>query len=290
MYDPGPVLCWAAMAEVENVRRDAAWIEREYGREKWPDVQRLIGEAIAAESPDPELSRVLGRVVRHERHSPDPRETQEAVFGGVHAQVPQSLAYGAQHMFVIDAVAHACTEATELVVELGAGWARYLFALWASGGPADATYVAAEYTEAGRRASELLASVAPRMSFLAVPFDYTRPELGGLPAAEEAVVFSASSVEQVPQVPAELFRSIASIAGRVTALHFEPVGWQLDGTPRRSSSRDYAERHDYSRNLVEAVRAAEAEGTVEIETTEPDVIGTNPENSVSLIVWRSKAR
>lgn len=126
------------------------------------------------------------------------------------------------------------------------------------------------------------------MRLRAIPFDYTQPDLGGLPQAEEAVVFSASSVEQIPQVPSELSAAVAGLARRVTTLHFEPVGWQLDDTPRRSSSREYAERHDYSRNLVEAVRAAEADGVIEIETMAADVIGTNPENTVSLIVWTSR--
>ena len=278
------------MAEMREVRRDADWIEREYGREKWPAVERLIEDEIAGESPDPDLARVLGRVIRRERYSPDPGDVQEVVFGGTPARVPQSVAFGAQHGLIVDAVAGACTPSTDLVVELGAGWARYLLALWTSGGPVDATYVAAEYTEAGRRASERLARIEPELRFQSVPFDYTEPRLDGLPEAEEAVVFSVSSVEQVPHLPESLFPALAGVARRVTAFHFEPVGWQMDPSPRSSSSREYAEHHDYSRDLIERLHEAEAAGVLEIGVTAVDVIGTNPENSVSLVSWTSGPR
>ena len=273
---------------MQEVTRDADWIEREYGREKWPAVERLIEDEIEGESPDPDLARVLGRVIRRERYSPDPADSIETVLSGTSLEVPQSAAFGAQHGLIVDAVANACTPETDLVVELGAGWARYLLSLYAAGGPADATYVAAEFTEAGRRASERLAGLAPDLRFMSMPFDYTDPQLGDLPDAEEAVIFSVSSVEQVPHLPESLFSSLAGIASRVTALHLEPVGWQLDPAPRSASSREYAERHDYSRDLVERLRAADAVGVIELGLTLVDVIGTNPQNAVSLVSWTSR--
>ena len=72
-----PVAQPQAIADVEAGRADAsnlipgqsgiARIEREYGQEKWPAVERLIEDEIAGESPDPSLARVLGRVIRRER-------------------------------------------------------------------------------------------------------------------------------------------------------------------------------------------------------------------------------
>jgi hypothetical protein len=276
------------MSETREVTRDADWIEREYGQEKWPAVERLIEAEIAAESPDPALARVLGRVIRRERYSADPRDSMETVISGDSVQMPQSAAFGAQHGLIVDAVANACTPETDLIVELGAGWARYLLSVWASGGPADATYVAAEYTEAGRRASERLAAIAPELRFTSIPFDYTDPRLEELPAAEEAVIFSVSSVEQVPHLPESLFPALAGLARKVTAIHLEPVGWQLDPSPRAASSRDYAEHHDYSRDLVERLHAAEAAGVIELDLTLVDAIGTNPQNAVSLVSWTSR--
>jgi hypothetical protein len=232
---------------------------------------------------------VLGRVIRRERYSPDPRDSLETVVSGTAVQMPQSAAFGAQHGLIVDTVASACTPDTDLIVELGAGWARYLLSLWTSGGPVDATYVAAEYTEAGRRASERLAGIAPELRFRSIPFDYTDPRLDALPAAEEAVIFSVSSVEQVPRLPESLFPTLAGMARRVTALHFEPVGWQIDPSPRAASSREYAERHDYSRDLVERLRAADAAGTIELDLSLVDVIGTNRQNAVSLVSWTSRS-
>jgi len=270
------------------VRRTRAKVEQEYGQEKWPAMLRLIEREIEAE-PDAGLSRILHRCAASWWRGPEgPLAARDFVAGGEVVRLPPGGAFGAAQAIVLDAVTDAVRDDTDLVVEMGPGWGWHLLTLFATGGPRDATYVAAEYTEAGRRCCERLAALDDRLKLQAVAFDYHEPSFESLPAARHAVVFSTHSVEQIPHVRPALFEAIRAVADRVTVLHFEPVGWQVgpehDG---RGSSSAYAEAHDYTRDLVAALRAEAAAGRAVVDWIVPDVFGINPRNSSTAIRWRS---
>jgi hypothetical protein len=269
-----------------TVARTAQWVEREYGDEKWPAVMATIHAEIAAEPAAADLGRVHARVVRSQ-YGPDALECLPATFDGHEARVPRGVSVGAVAQLLRDAVLDRCTSGTNLVVELGSGWGWHVIAAWLGGGPRDALYVGAEYTEAGRRCAHLLASLEPSLRFRSLPFDYNEPDLSAVAGAREAVVFTGHSIEQIPYVKPALFEAILSLAPRVTCVHLEPVGWQLEGAEAACSSRVYAERHDYSRNLVEQLRLQEAAGRIELEAVLPNVVGVNARNATTLIAWRS---
>jgi hypothetical protein len=90
-----------------------------------------------------------------------------------------------------------------------------------------------------------------------------------------------------PEVKPELFEAIRGVAKRVTCIHFEPVGWQIAGYAGQASSSAYAEQHDYNRNLVECLTAEADAGRLVVDYIRPDVFGINPENSTTIIRWRS---
>jgi hypothetical protein len=274
------------VTEPGSVVRTRDHVEREYGEEKWPAVEQLIQSERAVE-PDAGLSRILTRVLRAQYRTSDPLEPRPFVLDGRRASIPSGGAFGAAQFIVQDAIADACLPETDLLVELGSGWGWQLLAAWAGGGPRHASYVAAEYTEAGRRAAAALAELDGRLDFRAIHFDYHEPELRGLGAHRHAVVFTAHSIEQIPHVKPELVEAIRRVAREVTCLHFEPVGWQLDHYSDVGSTREYAERHDYNRNLIPVLRAAEAAGDIAIELIHPDVFGIKPENSTTAIRWKS---
>ena len=272
--------------EPAPVKRDAAWVEREYNREKWPAVDRAV-EEISRSEPNPRLDRVLARVARSQWEGPDLMTDREHVFGGRTVETPTVVAFGGQSAMVSELVVSQCTEHTDLVVELGAGWAWHLLSVWLRGGPAGATYAAAEYTEAGRQAAERLAALDPDLEFRAIAFDYHNPVLEGLPKARHAVVFTQHSIEQIPQVRPELFAAICGLADEVTCIHFEPIGWQAGEPDRAGSSGDYAEQHDYNRNLLTALREEEAAGRLTVEMVRPEIVGVNPRNATSVVLWRA---
>ena len=146
------------------------------------------------------------------------------------------------------------TEAdTDLVIEMGSGWGWHILTAFTTGGPREATYVAAEYTEAGRDCAARLAQLDDHLKFQAIHFDYHEPSFAGLPKARHAVVFSAHSIGRgfPPASSRRCSRPSCSVAERVTVVQFEPVGWQVgpehDG---RGTSSSYADAHDYTRNYV----------------------------------------
>jgi hypothetical protein len=267
------------------VNRDAEHVQREYGREKWPAVARAIERVLQSEQV-PDLSRVLRLVAREQWREEDSLQLSQAVVGGQVVELPRSAAFGAEQAIVLEMLLAACTAGTDLIVELGSGWAWHLLSLWCSGGPPAARYVAAEYTEAGRDASENLASLDPRLHFQALPFDYAQPDLGAVSSADEAVVFTVNSVEQVPRIDPAVFDAIRGLAEHVTCVHCEPVGWQL-GETAGGSSHDYAEENDYNRDLVDRLREEEAGGRLRIEGLAVNVVGTNPRNATTVIRWRA---
>jgi hypothetical protein len=267
------------------VKRTAEYVRREYGQDKWPAVEQAIERVLAAE-PEADLSRTLRLVAREQWRSDDPLHCAPAIAGGKMVPLPRSAALGAEQAILVEVLIDACTPRTDLIVELGSGWAWHLLSLWCSGGPPAAQYVAAEYTESGRRASERLASLEPRLDFRAVPFDYHDPDLSAVAGAEEAVVFTVSSVEQIPHLDPSLFDIVGRLANRVTCVHSEPVGWQLDGSSI-GSSRAYAEEHDYNRDLIYRLREQEEAGELAIDALAPDLIGVNPGNASTVIRWRA---
>jgi hypothetical protein len=229
---------------------------------------------------------VLRLVAREQWRGGDPLECSPAIVGGQLVEIPPSGAWAAEQGILLEALLRACVPGTDLIVELGSGWAWHLLSLWSAGGPPDARYVAAEYTEAGRGASEALASLDPHLDFTALPFDYNDPDLSAVPPAEHALVFTVNSVEQVPRLDPAVFDAIRGLAGQVTCVHCEPVGWQLDADAA-GSSRAYAEENDYNRDLVDRLREEEAAGRLTVEGIALDVIGTNPRNATTVIRWRA---
>jgi hypothetical protein len=261
-------------------------VEQEYGQEKWPAMQRRI-EALIASEPDIGLARAVSSVARSQWPHDDPFGTRAFTVDGDETQLPPAGGFGAAQFIVQDLIADACGEDTDLIVELGSGFGWHILTAFATGGPREATYVAAEYTQAGREAAQLLASLDDRLRFRAIEFDYHEPRFEGLGHARHAVVFTAHSIEQIPQVRPELFAAIRGLADRVTCLHFEPAGWQVEGHDGHGSSSAYADEHDYNRNLVGALRDEEAAGRVVIEELLPDVFGINPRNSTTVVRWRT---
>jgi len=274
------------VATGDAVSRTAAWIDREYGREKWPAIERFVDEAIAAEGPRPDLARVIRTVSRHERGwAGAAAEPVSVALNGVVTEAPRAAAVGAYLTVIPEVVVDACRDrGADLIVDMGSGWGQHLLSVWLAGGPRHAAYVAAEYTEAGRRASARLGQLAPEINFAATPFDLRAPDLSALGTVASAVVLTVHAIEQVPVVDAGLFDAVLALAPVVRGVHFEPIGWQVrpdEDTPARA----YAARNDYNRNLWSVLQAEAGRGRIRLDTVVPDAVGLNPPHPTSLVTW-----
>ncbi len=275
-----------------KVIRDRSWIEREYNTEKWPFIHRQV-EGLMADG-ETSLARLLNlsENVRRDRlpWAKGDTERQYFVAFGSRVALPFISGFEAFNALIAEVVRKACKPETAALVELGSGIGYNLFRAWLAGAPRDIPYFAFEYTEAGRRCSELLASAEPEMDLRAVPFDYRNPDYSSLPGdAAHLVVFTCQSLEQVPQLPADVFDGLMERAKRITCLHFEPIGWQLSATrdaPKAdTSSQAYAESHDYNRNAWRIIKGLKAAGKIRITAVEPNLYGFVTDNAVSLISW-----
>ncbi len=285
-----------------TVVRDRAWIEREYDSEKWPALLRHVDALIAAG--ETSLSRVL-TLVEWERQrkwtqtlgtqTPGTRglagaDAFDLSVYGRRATLPFGCVFEGQQALIARAVGEACTPQTGAIVELGSGIGKNLCWTWLLGGPRDVPYYALEYTAAGRACSQRLADLAPELELIVQPFDFHAATLDGVHVrGDHAVVFTAQSIEQIPDITEAAMRPILDLAPRVTCLHFEPVGWQMAGhapMPGATSSRAHAEAHDYNRNLWAVLQGLERDGALSITRSIPDLYGVVPDNSVALVEWQ----
>ena len=267
-----------------KVVRDASWVEREYGREKWPAVlQKVRAEIARGES---SLSRILATITRAEWGAPH-YHPMTAVALGERVSLPASLAWHGSYALVAEAVIAACHDRTQAVIDLGCGWGRSLFDIWLRGGPRLATYHALEFTAAGLDCVTALAALEPALSIRTAQFDFQHPDFSFLPAKlEHAVVFSVSSLHQAPLVDERALRAILEIAQTVDCLHFEQVGWQIEAGGHRAADRDYALRNDYNRNLWDVITHLRNAGEIELVDVQPDLVGTQAVYPLSLVHWR----
>lgn len=267
------------------MRRDAAWVNREYGEQKWVGTQRDLERLIEHEAGPLPLARAISGLTRLEIGDWGSATSEvSVVIDGRLVSLPLGAAWGIVQAMVPDYVLDAVTPQTDAIIELGAGWGRHLFRIWVEGGYRDVRHIAAEYTEAGREAARRVGALDPVMPLEVVEFDYHHPDRTALAPMREVVVYSIHSLEQIPHVRPQLVEWIAGLGRRVTCLHFEPVGWQID-PDSIGSSRGYAEAHDYNRDLVAVLRDAAAAGRIELDAPRVDIVGLNTHNSSTLLRW-----
>lgn len=213
--------------------------------------------------------------------------------GAVADGLLENLLFEIQKMWLIRRAIPA--DATD-VVELGSGSGRNLFKLWLGGLDPRIRLHAFEYTAAGRRCAERLASLAPRLTLASRPFDYYAPDLSGLAGAERVFVFTSYSIEQITKVPSAIFDALLALPGLVGVLHVEPVGWQY-GAPAGASADEIdvlrrmmasVERKGYNRDLVRTLRSLAVEGRIAIDQELPNFLAHRPDLPGSAILWRPR--
>jgi hypothetical protein len=273
-----------------DVQRDRQWIEREYGREKWPAILREAQRLLAAG--ETRLGAVAWQLTTWE-YGDDVGSNSDITVLGERTRLPTVSAIAGFYELISSAIARACRADTGAILDMGAGWGRCLFFAWQNGAPANARYGCLEYTASGREAALALARLEPRMKFDAQPFDLHAPDLSHWQGTEGHVVaFSVYAIDQVPRINATLFDELLALAPAVDVIHVEPVGWQCRrdiGYPdSRGSSEAYAVQHDTNRNLWPTLKALADSGRIEIVQAIPDAYGLNPENTASVIHWRKR--
>jgi len=174
----------------------------------------------------------------------------------------------------------------DTVVELGAGYGLNLFRLHHALGNPPLRYIAAEYTESGRRLCDRLAKLDGSMAVETAFINHKQPDLGFLKSARKALIFTCHSIEQVARIPDDYFAVLAAAAPEVLGVHFEPFGFQVacDRPLTRRQKEFFDEKH-WNGNLHACLRAAEAAGTITVRDVELECFAAQSDNPTSLAVW-----
>jgi len=267
-----------------NPTRDAVWINREYGREKWPAIRTKISEIVS--TGESSLSRVVASLARWEWNHPG-LNPLDAIALGSPVRLPAGVAWHGFYASIAESIISACRNDTRAVIDLGCGWGRSLFEVWLRGGPRTADYHALEFTQAGIDCVTALAALEPRMSVRTALFDFKNPDLSALPRdLEHAVVFTVSSLHQAPLIDKNSLRALMETARNVDCLHFEQIGWQMHSRPHSDPDHDYALRNHYNLNLWEVLTELQDNREISLVETSADLFGMQPVYPISFVHWR----
>jgi hypothetical protein len=279
----------AITGKVQKVIRDRSWVEREYGRDKWPVLRDQILSSIAGG--ERSLSRAVANTVRFELGKPLRQPTNLIAYGESVA-IPASVAWYGLYTAVAEEIIALCGNETDAVIELGCGWGRSLFEVWLRGGPRKVPYYAFEFTKAGLECVEALSSLEPDLNIRAAHFDFSNPDFSVLPRPlRHAVVFTVSSVNQVPILQLESYGSILAIADKIDCIHFEEIGWQMaPDSPTQADRRAYAGQHDYNANLWTILSDLARRRDIEIADSVVDLYGLQRLFPISFVHWRRDSR
>lgn len=275
-----------------GVQRNQAWIDREYGLEKWPAVLKQAQDWI--EGGEACLSRLINKINAWEAGD-GALSTTPVIIAKQRVAVPELLVHSGFYALVRECLLDTCRrDDPGLIIEMGSGWGRNLLDLWCAGGPAAARYIALEYTAAGRECSRVLAALAPELALDVYPFDFYAPCFASIVRGERALVYTVFGIDQIPYIDRQVFEACLCLADEVTGIHLEPIGWQMAVTEAdptctgEGSSEAYAERHDYNRNLWQVLIDLSADSMITIEEVRNDLYGANPENAASYVRWRKR--
>ena len=78
------------------------------------------------------------------------------------------------------------------------------------------------------------------------------------------------------------------VSPRVSCVHFEPVGFQLEAHSRHGevgATREYAHSVRHNTNLISTLEKAAQDGAIEITGIERDLYGHKIMNGLSVVSW-----
>ena len=212
---------------------------------------------------------------------------------------------------IVPTVADLITPDTEVIVELGCGIGRHLFALRdiVEHEYPGLRFFGCEVSETGLASGERIAALEPNRGNIAFHyFNYLEPDFDFLREFRNVVFFTCHSIEQVKHISKNLFSEMLNAASNVRCVHCEPVGWQLNDELMKTVENDqpievpkgsvniFGEVSDHfsafmpvntgwNRNLIKVLRALDTEGLIKINFIDRNCSGNNFYNPSTLIQW-----
>ena len=177
---------------------------------------------------------------------------------------------------------------TQAVVELGCGYGNNLFRIRRHLGDRKIRLVGAEYTVSGRNLCAKLNHLNENSDMQIEFIDHKALNLDFLSGLDDVLIFTCHSIEQVKFLPEDYFRIIAQSASRVTCIHFEPFGFQIDNASEvNSRHQSFVHEQGWNLNFIDTLRNAEQTGILSIRLLSKDLYNPAEENPTSVAIWSS---
>jgi hypothetical protein len=230
------------------------------------------------------------------------------VVAGFYSVIPSHM----NNEMIIPAIMDEITDETDLVVELGCGWGRNLFALrnlLAHTRP-NLKFAGGELSETGLQAARAISELDSDNSNISFhAFDYLAPSLEFAAGFKKVLFFTCHSIEQVEFVAEDLIQKMAGVAPGVDCIHCEPVGWQMNGDIERELEAGGALNNNasmkvpifgpvndhfsaaipvkmgWNRNLVSVVQRVAESGAIRVNWFDRSCGGETFYNPSTLISW-----
>ncbi len=189
--------------------------------------------------------------------------------------------------FILDYLEHEGL-AVEAIVELGAGWGRYLFELYFGGSPSDIALVSGEVSPEARQITEMMCELDPAIPLTAHDFDFYRPNLDFLKGRESVLFFTHMAVMFIPELQRQAIIEMAGCAKRVRCIHFEPIGFQVSAGqyPAAKIQGVVADRKGFNQNLITLLEELHNEDLITIRGLYKDIIvDVDHSHAISVVIW-----
>lgn len=183
---------------------------------------------------------------------------------------------------VIDSVGEV-----DAIVELGCGYGRNLFGLYHAGAPR-VPYFGGELSEEGVALGNRMAALCPEMRASLHSFDHLMPNLAFLPRVGHLFAFTVHSLEQVEEVGESFFRTLAKAADRVTVVHLEPFGYQVQtmGIATERQRQTFSDTR-WNRNLWSMLQRMQEDGVLRVDFAALEMFfPADASNPTSVAMWR----
>ena len=155
-------------------------------------------------------------------------------------------------------------------------------------GRAEARYYACEIASSGRRLTETLAALEPKLNIVTCAFDHRRPDFSFLEERGKVLFFTCHSIEQVDRIPENYFDLLADAADRVTCIHFEPFGFQISTASEVSKNQERRVRKkNWNTNFLQVLKASRKSGKIKLDFMAQDIFTLDGGTPTSVALWHT---
>ncbi len=189
--------------------------------------------------------------------------------------------------FIYDTISNQIDDNTEVIIELGAGWGRNLFALYMNKNIKNIDLIMSEVTNSGREICSVI-SKHYNIPIVNTYFNYydwhDLIKLIKNKKYKNICVYTSHSIEQITLLDKQLFYDFLNIDDIISLkfTHIEPVGFQIHG------NKQFTGKAEYNQNLNTILSDLSNNNKIKITYVNPDCFSIGSMNTCSSVIQWEK--